>query len=83
MKIITPEKLESFKTKSDLLNSVRFVSMPRQDDKTLVIGTKKNTKGLSFEIPWIEVNENGLIVDFGYHTHSVFANDDNGNMIIE
>lgn len=36
-----------------------------------IIGTKSATEGYELQIPWFEVNSDGLITDYGTHTHTV------------
>lgn len=52
---------------------------------TTVIGSKTDTSGYSFQIPWLEVNDDGVVVLGGTHTHTIpqlFDMDASGNITL-
>lgn len=48
-----------------------------------IAGTKSATSGYTIEVPWIEVNSQGIVTAYGTHTHTVtpgLTTKSNGNI---
>lgn len=83
-KIILVGNLQKFLSNLD----DRFIAQDTPSTPTTIVGTKSATSGYEIDIPWIEVNENGIIVSAGTHKHTVdnipqiFDVDSNGNITL-
>lgn len=80
-KVIALGNLQEFLSNLDN----RFIAQDTPSTPTTLVGTKSATSGYTLEIPWIEVNENGIIVSAGTHTHTIpqlFDKDSSGNITL-
>lgn len=80
-KILVIENLEKFLTSCD----GRFLHKDTPGKSTIILGTQEDTTGYDVEIPWLEINSDGIVTAAGTHRHTIphiFNADACGNITI-